>query len=195
MKSSGVRILLSLLGLLVFSTPLAAAKKPVLVIPAKLPYHARIPMPNNVVAQCHPETNMSYQLRGQFNKIKNYSEYMLEPPTDGRDYHVLTMEVVDVFGAGGGAFSGSKRLCVRGELSDSQGNSIGSFYIYRSSLGNAMSMGLQGTCQIYLKIYLKMTKDLVKWLRKPTENAYLGEADKAEKIQRAVTTYDRETGK
>lgn len=187
-----------LMSICVLSIPTfgLAADKPVLVIPEKLTLHDRVELPNNVIDGCNPDKNMSYIFRGEMRKLKKvYSKLMLQPPSDGRDFHTLNMEIVDIFGLGGGAFSGSKRLVVKGELLDRNGKQLGSFYCYRASIGNALSLGLQGTCQIYMKIYTKMMKDIIKWVKNPSMNAFLGEKGKAEIAQGNVLEYERKQAK
>jgi len=87
---------------------------------------------------------------------------------------VLYLEIVNVLGAGGGAWSGAKSVTVQGELREN-GEVIGSFTASRYSGGGAFG-GFKGTCAILGRCIEALGKDIAKWLKDPTMHAMLGNA-------------------
>ena len=87
---------------------------------------------------------------------------------------VLYIEITHVLGTGGGAWSGSKSVAVRGELKEN-GEVIGSFTAARYSGGGAFG-GFKGTCAILGRCIQSLGKDIAAWLKSPTMHAMLGNA-------------------
>jgi len=87
---------------------------------------------------------------------------------------VLYLEFTHILGTGGGAWSGSKSVTVRGELKEN-GEVIGSFIGSRYSGGGAFG-GFKGTCDILGRCIKTLGKDIAGWLKNPTMNAMLGNA-------------------
>lgn len=87
---------------------------------------------------------------------------------------VLHLEITNVLGTGGGAWSGAKSVTVRGELKEN-GKVIGSFTAARFSGGGAFG-GFKGTCAILGRCIQTLGKDIARWLEEPTMNAMLGNA-------------------
>lgn len=87
---------------------------------------------------------------------------------------VLFIEISNVLGTGGGAWSGPKTVSAKGELREA-GEVIGSFTATRYSTGGAFG-GFKGTCSILGRCVKSMGKDIANWLKNPTMDAGLGNA-------------------
>lgn len=85
---------------------------------------------------------------------------------------VLVMEFSDIIGTGGGAWSGSKSVTVKGELFENK-KMIGSFKARRVS-GGGFWGAYKGTCSILERCVNTLGKDISIWLSSPTMNARLG---------------------
>jgi hypothetical protein len=92
--------------------------------------------------------------------------------TEGK---VLFLEVTNMFGLGGGAYSGSKSAIVSGKLHEN-GELIGSVQVRRRSIMGMMP----GTCSIMKRIAKKIGKDIAVWLQEPTMDAMLGDFEEEE---------------
>ena len=88
---------------------------------------------------------------------------------DGRGN--LAIEITNVHGPGGGAFSGPKWVEVEGTLR--RGGKAVSFRAKRYS---AMDIFSGGTCGILAKCGRSIGKDIATWLTNPTPDAELGDA-------------------
>ncbi len=86
---------------------------------------------------------------------------------------VLVIEITDVLGSGGGAWSGAKSLTIHGVLKDN-GKEIASFDARRISGGGAFG-GFKGTCSILGRSAKALGKDVALWLRNPAPGAKLGD--------------------
>ncbi len=86
---------------------------------------------------------------------------------------VLVIKITDVIGAGGGAWSGSKSLTIRGVLKDN-GKEVADFHARRISGGGAFG-GFKGTCSILGRNAKALGKDVALWLRNPAPGAKLGD--------------------
>lgn len=87
---------------------------------------------------------------------------------------VLKVEITEVMGTGGGAWSGPKSVTAVGELFEN-GKKIGSFESTRFSGGGAFG-GFKGTCSIMGRCVKAMGKDIAAWLQSPIMDARLGNA-------------------
>jgi len=141
-----------------------------LVIPEKIAFSKDCPVNDKVRNECQLEEKTL-----RFIKKFNRSNYQLvtQKPASG-DYHVLTAEIVNVIGAGGGAWSGAKSVKVKGTLKDAKGKVLGSFQAGRYSGGGAFA-GYKGTCSIMGRCTKAIGKDIGIWLTNPTMDARLGD--------------------
>lgn len=87
---------------------------------------------------------------------------------------VLELEFSQVYGMGGGAWSGAKSVTVTGTLKEN-GKTLGNFIGTRVSGGGAFG-GYKGTCSILGRCVKTLGDDIARWLQAPTMNARLGDA-------------------
>lgn len=104
------------------------------------------------------------------NNVAVVRKGAVSPKTKGR---VLEMEIVNLIGTGGGAWSGAKSVTVEGKLYDN-GKMIGSFTGRRLS-GGGFFGGYKGTCSILGRCVKAIGKDISLWLKSPTMNARFGD--------------------
>ncbi|WP_152555653.1 hypothetical protein [Methylomarinum vadi] len=97
--------------------------------------------------------------------------------TDGSkapaDAQVLTIEIDEVMGAAGGAWSGAKAIMITGEVSQN-GKVLGDFRARRYS-GGGMFAAYKGTCSILGRCTKALGRDVAEWLRHPMPKAALGD--------------------
>jgi len=106
----------------------------------------------------------------------NASDYHVNLVKGGkakRSGRVLKIEIVNVHGSGGGAWSGAKSVAVEGKLL-SNGKVVGSFSGQRSSGGGAFA-GFKGTCSILGRTVKVLGRDVAAWLQNPVMGAVIGE--------------------
>jgi hypothetical protein len=110
--------------------------------------------------------------------IKQYgSRYDLNieqsPNMSGAHGKVLHVEIVNVQGYGGGAWSGPKSVAIKGTLTEN-GKKIGTFHGSRHS-GGGLFGGFKNTCAILGRCVKALGKDVSQWLKSPTPTASLGD--------------------
>ncbi len=105
--------------------------------------------------------------------IKQYAKKMnvvlAEDVSDSTEGRVLHIEIVNVIGTGGVAWSGMKSVTVQGKLTEN-GEVIGTFIASRAT-GST-----RGTCAMLEHCMEGIAKDIAKWLTNPTMDAKLGTA-------------------
>jgi hypothetical protein len=87
---------------------------------------------------------------------------------------VLELKFSQVYGFGGGAWSGAKSVTVKGTLKDN-GKTIGTFIGTRFS-GGGLFGGFKGTCSILGRCVKALGNDIARWLQAPSMDARLGDA-------------------
>lgn len=150
----------------------AAAKNPV-VVSSVVPYAKDAPIPPAVQKECLignqlPEFIESYA--SGYDMAVNPTNGPLGKVKKGR---VLDMEIINVHGTGGGAWTGAKSVTVKGTLREN-GKVVGTFEGSRYSGGGAFG-GYKGTCSILGRCVKALGKDIATWLQAPTMNAQLGD--------------------
>ena len=126
-----------------------------------------------VKEECKMEERLPKYLKSEAKK--HTTIVFTTEPLDGVDGKVLHLEFTNVFGLGGGAYSGSKSAIVTGELKEG-GEVIASITARRRSL---MSMGF-GTCSLMKKITKALGEDVAEWLESPTMDARIGDLEDAD---------------
>lgn len=86
---------------------------------------------------------------------------------------VLVVEITDLIGTGGGAWSGSKAVTISGKLMEGD-KTIGSF-IGRRTSGGGLYGGFKGTCSILGRCVKALGKDIGTWLKAPSTDSRIGE--------------------
>ena len=89
------------------------------------------------------------------------------------DAQVLTVEIKEVLGTAGGAWSGPKMVLIKGSLTE-KGKVLGDFKARRYS-GGGMFGGYKGTCAILGRCVKALGKDVAEWLAHPAPQAVLGD--------------------
>ena len=107
------------------------------------------------------------------NAAGQYANIVTDSNTDSADAQILTMEIEEVQGAAGGAWSGAKSVVIKGSLSQN-GKMLGDFKARRYS-GGGMFGGYKGTCAILGRCVKTLGKDVAEWLAHPTPQAVLGD--------------------
>lgn len=143
-------------------------------------YHVISPVPfadssgatGNVKAECRLESRLPQFIA---EAARRGVKVTVGPaPKEGAEGKFLYIEIVNVVGPGGGAWSGPKSVTVKGEVVEN-GETIGSFVASRYSTGGAFG-GYKGTCSILGRCIKALGKDIAGWLKSPTMDAALGDA-------------------
>lgn len=155
-------------SLLVFAPALASAAT--LVIPSQVPFAKDAEVPAAVKEECQLPTKLSDFIRE--NAKDKFDKVVTDKATD-KDAMILTLEIYDLEGRGGGAWSGAKSVGVRGKLTQN-GKSLGDFKAKRYSGGGAFA-GYKGTCSILGRCVKTLGADIATWAKHPTDGARLGD--------------------
>ena len=82
------------------------------------------------------------------------------------DAKVLRLTVVSVFGAGGGAYSGTKQMGVRAEIVADK-KTLATTIKERQSMGGAAGLFGGGTCAAFNKLSEVLASDIAAWMVSP----------------------------
>jgi len=107
------------------------------------------------------------------NAASQYASILTNSTSRQRNAQVLTVEIEQVQGGGGGAWSGAKIVHVKGKLTKN-GRVLGNFKARRYS-GGGMFSAYKGSCAIFGRCVKTLGKDIATWLKTPTSNAVLGD--------------------
>lgn len=107
------------------------------------------------------------------NAASQYAEILKDSNSTANNAQVLHVEIEQVQGGGGGAWSGAKVVLVKGSLTKN-GKKLGDFVARRYS-GGGMFGAYKGTCAILGRCVRTLGKDIAIWLQNPTEKAVLGD--------------------
>ncbi len=102
-----------------------------------------------------------------------YAKIITGSSTGSRDAQILTIEIEQVQGGGGGAWSGGKMVLINGKVTQN-GRVLGDFKGRRYS-GGGMFGGYKGTCAILGRCVKALGKDIAEWLTHPASKAVLGD--------------------
>jgi hypothetical protein len=107
------------------------------------------------------------------NASGQYAAVVTDSTNSPADAQVLTVEIEEVLGNPGGAWSGPKMVLIRGSLAE-KGKVLGDFKAQRYSTGG-MFGGYKGTCSILGRCVKTLGKDVAEWLAHPVLHAKLGD--------------------
>ena len=86
--------------------------------------------------------------------------------------NMLKVEITSAYSAGNAFIGHRKSTAIRGELYDN-GTLLASFTGSRVSGGGAWA-GFKGSCSVLGRTVETLGQDIVAWLKKPSDNAHLG---------------------
>jgi len=141
-----------------------------LYVPDKAPFSEGLRVRDNIRNECNIESLVANDIAKEA-----YSAYSAVSREKGAGAtHVLEIEIIDIFGAGGGAWSGPKYIELKGVLKSGSGNVVGDFTAYRYSMGGALG-AIKGTCGILRRVSRALGQDIGVWLTAPSRGARLGD--------------------
>jgi hypothetical protein len=132
-----------------------------------IPFAEESSAPQKVKDECQLQTKVS-------KFLASFSSDVELVDTLGKQGRVLELAITDVHAPGGGAFSGPKRMTVKGTLREN-GKAIGNFTAARYSGGGVFG-GYKGTCAIVGRCAKAIGKDISNWLKSPGKDSRLGDA-------------------
>jgi len=142
-----------------------------ITIPKQVPFAKGLAVPDAVKAECQlPEKTAQFV---QEFASKNMDIKVVDKVSSATPGKALVMQITEVQGTAGGAWSGAKAVAAEGTLYN-QGKAIGSFKVIRHSTGGAFG-GYKGTCSILGRCAKAVGKAVAGWLQSPSMNAKLGE--------------------
>lgn len=151
--------------------PVTALAAESVTIPKTIPFAKGLSVPDAVKAECQlPEKTAQFVQEYAGKSMTVNAADNVSPKTPGK---VLVMQITEVKGSGGGAWSGPKAVGAEGTLYDN-GKAVGSFKVMRHSGGGAFG-GYKGTCSILGRCTKAIGQDVAEWLKSPSMNARLGE--------------------
>lgn len=125
---------------------------------------------DDIKNECKFETRLPEYLKKEAKRT--FDVVLSKEPLEDAEGKTLSLIIANMYGLGGGAFSGSKSAIVTGELKEN-GEVIASMSLRRHSI-----MGMApGTCSILKRIAKKMGEDIAEWLEEPTMDAELGDLE------------------
>ncbi len=127
-------------------------------------------IPAAVKNECNLLQDLSSHIKTAAGQYATVLEGSVAAPANA---DVLTIEIINLVGPGGGAWSGGKSVMIKGTLVK-QGQNAGSFKALRVS-GGGMWGGYMGTCAILGRCVKTLGTDVADWLRNPVDNAKLGD--------------------
>jgi hypothetical protein len=152
------------------TTAITGSGTGVLVI-KKVAFAADTHIPEAVKNECDLLNKLSTEIKT--NASQKYATILEEPTSTPAGADVLEIEIVNLIGTGGGAWSGAKSVMINGTLSKSGKSSV-DVKAQRYSGGGVFG-GYKGTCAILGRCVKTLGKDIAGWLQNPTPNAALGD--------------------
>jgi len=154
---------------LVFSC-VSLAQAETLTISQSIPFAEDSGASDDIKNECKFETRLPEYLKKEAKRT--FDVVLSKEPLEDAEGKTLSLIIANMYGLGGGAWSGSKSAIVTGELKEN-GEVIASMSLRRHSI-----MGMApGTCSILKRISKKMGEDIAEWLEEPTMDAELGDLE------------------
>lgn len=155
---------LLLLGL-TLSASSAFAANPVL-LETPVTYAPDAGVIKQVRDECHIEDLLTRHVGDVLRRNNRKGDGLLASQADAADATTLRLQIVNVFGVGGGAWSGPKALTVSADLLEG-GKVVRHATIKRWSIGGVWG-AFKGTCSILDRTAIFISKDLARWVRDPS---------------------------
>ncbi len=124
-----------------------------------------------VKQECNLEGKLTQYI--EENAAGQYAKILTDSKSSTANAQVLSIEIEEVQGGGGGAWSGAKVVRIKGKLTE-KGRVLGDFIARRYS-GGGMFGAYKGTCAILGRCVRTLGKDVAEWLTHPTPKAVLGD--------------------
>ena len=154
--------------------PFSAMAENSVTIAKQIPYSKDAEVPDAVAKECQLPEKISQFIQEYAKEDKKVDIKVVDSVSASTPGKVLVMEITNLEGTGGGAWSGAKFVTTKGILYEN-GKEIGSFKAKRRSGGGAFG-GFKGTCSILGRCTKEIGKDVSEWLQSPTMNAKLGDS-------------------
>lgn len=142
-----------------------------LLVIKEVTFGADASVPEAVKNECALLSRLSAEIKA--NAAHHYATVLEGSTAEPANADVLSIEIINLMGSGGGAWSGGKSVMIKGTLSK-QGKAVSSFKALRVSGGGVFG-GYMGTCAILGRCVRTLGKDVAGWLQNPTPNATLGD--------------------
>ncbi|KVL83949.1 hypothetical protein [Burkholderia stagnalis] len=152
---------LLLLGL-TLSASSAFAANPVL-LETPVTYAPDASVIKQVRDECHIEDLLTHRVGDVLRRNNRKGNGLLASEADAT---TLRLQIMNVFGVGGGAWSGPKALTVSADLLEG-GKVVRHTTVKRWSIGGIWG-GFKGTCSILDRTAIFISKDLGRWVRDPS---------------------------
>jgi hypothetical protein len=151
----------------------SAVAADVLVMPSKVAYARTASVPQAVINECGLPEKLAMFIHE--NAAGHFDQLIMDDGTrkPARGAKVLKVEITDVMGTGGGAWSGAKAVGIKGTLSQN-GKVLGNFTARRYSGGGAFG-GFKGTCAILGRCVKTLGQDVSRFLASPAQGMHLGD--------------------
>ncbi len=172
MRRSFSSSITAITSLVVLLNTTQAAEKLYVQTPAGLDKGASIDP--KVKEECAIENRVAY-----FVKEKTLGNFDIVPSktlTDAGNNKVLSLNIVNVEGTGGGVWSGSKGITVQGTLKEND-KVLGTFLAKRNSGGGGYwsQKKFSSTCSLFENSAKEIGEDISSWLKQPSMDAKLGD--------------------
>ena len=149
----------------------SASNKPIYV-DSIIPFRKGTQVPTAVRQECNLGGNLSKFIDSAAEDYSN--NIQLTSNLKKARGRVLNIEITNVHGLGGGAYSGAKSVTIEGTLKEN-GKVVGTFTGSRYS-GGGFWGGFKGTCSILGRCVKTLGDDVAQWLESPYKGARLGDS-------------------
>ncbi|MDR5750116.1 MULTISPECIES: hypothetical protein [unclassified Caballeronia] len=153
-----------LLGLCLSASSAFAANPVLLETPVTYAPDAR--GVEQVKSECRVDDLLTHHIGDVLRKLNKAGDGTTASQTDAGGATILRVQITNVFGVGGGAWSGPKATTVLADLLE-DGKVIRHTRVNRWSVGG-MWGAFKGTCSILDRTAIVIAKDLGRWVRDPS---------------------------
>lgn len=170
--------LVALLAIVFFTSSAARAAEDPIAIPTLIPYAEKAEVRSSIREDCGLGTKLSKQILQRSLKKKRVSVIRVGNPAEGRNgegppRRNLDLRITDAIETVGGLLP-TYSLSIDGVLKE-DGRVVGTFVGTR--FGRASFIPFRrGDCAVLAEAVRLISKDVVKWMRKPRLDARLGDA-------------------